>query len=292
MPGWDRSTHRRWWRALAVCAVVVVLGSCRTSRPTDDVVAAFFPLAATARGLTGAGITVADLTPPGVEPHDLEITTDQVDAVLDAKLAVVVGDGFQPSIEAAVARRDGPAVVVLDRIDASGDPHVWLDPVLMRRVVAIVADALVRVYPGERAAIRRREAGLDRDVVELDRAFRGGLADCDRRVVVTAHDAFGHLAARYGLRQEPIAGISPEQEPDPQRIAELTDLVRRTGTTTVFTETLVSPRVATTLAKEAGVRTAVLDPIESPPHGARTFADYLSAMRTDLRELRTALGCR
>jgi len=110
-------------------------------------------------------------------------------------------------------------------------------------------------------------------------------------VIVTAHAAFAHLAARYGLQQRAIAGISTEQEPDPRRIAELSDLVRRDHLTTVFTERLVSPRIAATLARDAHVRTAVLDPIESPAHGP-TFAGYLRSMRSNLGALRRALGCR
>jgi len=132
---------------------------------------------------------------------------------------------------------------------------------------------------------------VDSELAALDREYRTGLARCDRHVIVTAHDAFGHLAARYGLRQRAIAGISPEQEPDAARLADLEDLVRRDGLTTVFTERLVSPRVAATLAREAHVRTAVLDPIESPAHGS-TFAGYLRSMRSNLTALRRALGCR
>ena len=108
---------------------------------------------------------------------------------------------------------------------------------------------------------------------------------------MTAHAAFGRLSAQYRLRQEAIAGISPEQEPDPRRLAELADLVHRGHVTTVFTERLVSSRVARTLAREAGVKTAVLDPIESP-RGVTTFAGYLASMRVNLGALRRALGCR
>jgi zinc transport system substrate-binding protein len=291
----ERGRKRRRWRRVAVGLLAPVLvASCGGGGGTDrhEVVAAFFPLAATLRGLVGPDVTVRDLTPAGVEPHDLEITTDQMDAVLDAELVVVMGKGFQPAVEAAVGRRHGPSVKVLDRLDAGHDPHVWLDPVLMQRVVGLLADALAQLHPDRRGAIHRRAVALDASLAELDREFRAGLADCDRDVIVTAHDAFGRLARRYGLREEPIAGISPEQEPDPRRVAQLSDLVRRTGTTTVFTETLVSPRVAETLAREAGVQTAVLDPIESPPGGTTSFAGYVGAMRADLRELRRALGCR
>jgi zinc transport system substrate-binding protein len=174
---------------------------------------------------------------------------------------------------------------------AGDDPHVWLDPVLMRQVVDRLATAMARAVPRAGDGLDGRAARVDAALAALDADYRRGLADCDRRIIVTAHDAFGHLARRYRLREQAIAGISPEQEPDPRRIAELGDLVRRERVTTVFTERLVSPRVADTLARDAGVRTAVLDPIESPS-GRPTFAAYLRAMRSNLRVLRQALGCR
>jgi zinc transport system substrate-binding protein len=279
--------------ALVVVTVAAAAG-CGTSGPAGggrpSVVAAFFPLAATSRALLGREVTVRDLTPPGVEPHDLELTTDDMDAILDARLVVLMGHGFQPGIESGADRRDGPTLRVLDHVRAGGDPHVWLDPVRMRRIAGLVATAAARAMPARRRAIERRAARLDASLRTLDAEFRAGLRHCRRRVIVTAHAAFAHLADRYGLRQHAIAGISPEQEPDPQRLADLSDLVRRDHLTTVFTERLVSPRVAATLAHDAHVRTAVLDPIESPAHG-RTFAGYLRSMRTNLVALRRALAC-
>jgi zinc transport system substrate-binding protein len=286
---------RRAGGALVLAVLLVVGAACGSSTPAGggrpSVVAAFFPLAATARALGGPRVAVQDLTPPGVEPHDLELTTDDMDAILDAHLVVLMGKGFQPAIESGSDRRSGPTLRVLDRLHTGDDPHVWLDPVLMQRVVALTAAALTRAVPAERPAIAAREVGLRTELATLDGEYRTGLARCDRRVVVTAHAAFEHLARRYGLRQHAIAGISPEQEPDPQRLGELSDLVRRGHLTTVFTERLVSPRVSDTLARDAHVRTAVLDPIESP-HGAATFSGYLRSMRANLRALRHALGCR
>ena len=112
----------------------------------------------------------------------------------------------------------------------------------------------------------------------LDAEFHAGLADCDRQVVVTGHQAFGYLARRYNLEQVAIAGLSPDAEPDPDRLAELTDLVRKRGVTTIFTEELVSPKVAETLAREAGVTTAVLHTIEGLESEGEPGADYFSLM--------------
>ena len=286
-------------RAVAVALAVVLavaLGACGSSADRGSggtgapAVAAFFPIAATLRGLGGPGFRVRDLTPPGVEPHDLELTTADMDGILDAPLVVVMGKGFQPTIERAASHRDHGTVFVLDHLRAGSDPHVWLDPMTMRRVVALLAAAMEHGYPDRRGEIRLRQRRLDAQLQALDREYRAGLDPCGRSVIVTAHAAFGRLAARYGLRQHAIAGMSPEQEPDPRRLADLADLVKRDGVTTVFTERLVSPRVAEALAREANVRTAVLDPIESP-RAATTFVGYVAAMRRNLSVLRAALAC-
>ncbi len=282
--------------ALATAAVgVALLGAACSSAgtPRATAVTPVFPVTAIASALVGPRGPVTSVTPPGVEPHDVEATSTVVDAILDADVAVVVGQGFQPAVESAAARRNGPTVNLLDDLDAGRDPHLWLDPVLMRRVVTLLESSLTNVAPGNRVRLAGRADRLRRQLVALDRAFAAGLAECDRRVIVTAHQAFGRLAARYGLRAVPIAGVSPEQEPDPRRMGELVDLVAREGVTTVFTERAVSTRVGRTLAREAGVRTAVLDPLETPPtDGRQGFDGYLAAMRRNLVVLQRALGCR
>jgi zinc transport system substrate-binding protein len=285
-------------RRITALVVLILFGATAcgshpgVDRSRPSAVAAFFPIAATIGRLGGPTLVVRDLTPPGVEPHDLEPTTDQVDAILDADFVAVMGHGFQPAIERVATQRDTGTVVVLDRLRQPSDPHVWLDPVTMARVTQILASGLARAEPKLGPVILAREQSTLASLRSLDARFRAGLRRCDRRVFVTAHDAFGRLARRYRLRQVAVAGIDPEQDPDPRRLSQLADLVRRDHVTTVFTEELVSPRVAETLAHEAGVTTRVLSPIESPPRGGRGFASYLAAMRRNLGALRTALGCR
>lgn len=256
---------------------LVALAACGSDGNRGDggrlqVVAGFYPLAEAARQVGGDRVEVTDLTPAGLEPHDLELDAGAVDDVLDADVVLLLGQGFQPAVE-DIAPDDTVEILT----QPTDDPHVWLDPTQMADIAERVADA---VDGSADAYVAQLE--------ELDAEFEAGLADCDRRVVVTAHEAFGWLAARYDLRQEGVAGISPTQEPDPRRLAELADLVEAEGVTTIFTEELVSPAVAETLARETGVRTAVLNPLESEP----ADGDYLSAMRGNLDTLREALGCR
>lgn len=284
-------------RALPTAAVLALLlaAGCGDSSDGGDgrprVVASFFPLAEVAQRVGGDAVAVSDLTPAGTEPHDLELAADQVDELLDADLVVHLGGGFQPAVEDAVDQRDGATVAVLDALGLDEgdevDLHVWLDPAQLARAVDLVADALVEAVPDREADVAAAARRYRDDLSDLDAELAAQLDDCERDLVVTAHDAFGALARRYGLRTEAITGLSPEAEPDPGRLAELADLVEREGVTTVFTEELVAPDVAEALARETGVRTAVLDPVEGPSDGG-----YLAAMRRNGDVLAEALGCR
>jgi zinc transport system substrate-binding protein len=281
----------------------LVLGACggdddddAADDGTPAVVASFFPLAEVARQVGGDLVAVQDLTPAAAEPHDLELTTDQVDDLEDADLAIVMGRDFQPAVEQVADRRDGPTVVVLDAIDApeANGPHVWLDPTQMRAIVDVVASALADVDSANTATYEARAAAYNDELDALDQEFASGLESCARREIITAHEAFGWLADRYDLEQLAIAGLEPGQEPSADRIAELADLADGTGATTIFTETLVPSDVAETVAREAGgLRTRVLNPIEGLTDEERDAGeDYVSLMRANLAALREALDCR
>ncbi len=264
----------------------------RTANGTS-VVVAFYPLAFAAQEIGGGAVDVRNLTPPGSEPHDIELRPRDVAAIQSADAVFYLSHGFQPAVEQAAGGAHGTRVDALAGIalrsgigDESGkaDPHIWLDPVLFARVVTRIGHALGR--PRRAAALRHR-------VLALNAAYRRGLARCDRREFVTSHAAFGYLAARYHLHQVAITGLDPQSEPSAQRLKSLSELVRRDGETTVFFEKLVSPKLAQTVAREAGARTAVLDPIEGlTTHERNAGDDYLTLMRRNLAQLRTALACR
>ncbi|HEX9994908.1 MAG TPA: metal ABC transporter substrate-binding protein [Acidimicrobiales bacterium] len=281
-----------WFPAVLACAVLAAgCGAAAGSGKAAPVrvAAGVYPLAFAAQRVGGDRVDVVTLTPPGVEPHDLELDPDQVDDVQTADLVLLVGGGLQPAVEAAAGDADGEVVDVLAAVDVvGGDPHVWLDPVRMQAVVAEVADALAAVDGAGAAGYRARADELAGELAALDADLRAGLADCRSRLLVTTHAAFGYLAGRYDLEPEPLTGLAPEAEADPDRLAELADLVEGGGVTTVFTEALAPADLAETLAAEAGVGTAVLDPIEGPP----AEGDYLDAMWSDLAALREGLGCR
>jgi zinc transport system substrate-binding protein len=282
---------------LAIIAAVVLFAGCGgsddgSSDSRTDVVAAFYPLAWAAQEIGGNTVSVRNLTPPGAEPHDIELSARDVERIRSADVVFYLGDGFQPGVEDAVDGADGETVDMLEgqklaRGTEEGselDPHVWLDPVRFAQIAERIGRTL-----GE----PERGAALGDRLRALDREYRKGLADCERHELVTSHAAFGYLAARYGLEQIPITGIEPEAEPSARQLESIVRQVEQHHATTVFFETLVSPRLAETVAREAGARTAVLNPIEGlTERQLGDGEDYLSVMRENLAALRTALGCR
>ncbi|MGP4027781.1 metal ABC transporter substrate-binding protein [Actinomadura sp. 3N407] len=297
-----------------LAAALTACGGASDAAPPGktEVIASFYPVAWLAGKVGGNDVLVRTLTEPGAEPHDLELTARQVASIGDGDFAVYVG-GVQPAVDEAVQRHakdkslDAASVVKTlpapdgthdeeehdhqehDHRDAGHDPHIWLDPSRMAAVATALGDRLAAADPDHASGHRERAASTAAELTALDRAFRDGLRTCERREIITAHAAFGYLADRYGLRQIAVAGVDPAAEPSPRRMADLTRRVSSTGATTVFTETLVSPKVAETLARAAGVRTAVLDPIEGIEDGSAD--DYMTIMQRNLRTLRPALEC-
>lgn len=313
--GRRRSGRRR--RALAAAcaagAAATLLGAgvsaCAGAAGTESggkvaVIGSFYPMAWVARRVAGADASVTTLTKPGAEPHDLELTPRQIVDVSRADLVVYIR-GLQPAVDQAVDQHAKSKAIdaasLVRTLPATGgdagegaggngrDPHLWLDPLRLAAVARTVGDRLAATDSAHAAAYRAGVRTLVADLDALNGQFATGLRTCRHKTIVTGHAAFAYLAERYGLTQVSVAGVDPQNEPSPARLARLTGEIRRTGATTVFTETLVSPKVSQTLAREAGVRTATLDPVEGLPAGSK--GDYLSIMRQNLQTLRTALEC-
>ena len=269
-----------------------------------SVVASFYPLRFAADRIGGDCVDVTNLTPPGVEPHDLELTPDAVESIATADVVLYLGGGFQPAIEDAIQDSQGEVVDLLDAVattPAEGeeaeegllvDPHVWLDPGRFEEIVQATADAFERTGKVGACDVSGAAGELRSELAGLDAEFRSALDGCERDVLVTNHAAFGYLASAYGLRQEAIAGLEPEGEPSAKRLAEVKELVEREGVTTIFTEDARLARGRRDPRREAGVETAVLFPIEGLTDvEAAAGDDYLSLMRDNLETLRVALGC-
>jgi zinc transport system substrate-binding protein len=302
-------------------AMVSACGGSGGRGATDDrlsVVAAFYPLQYALSQIGGEHVAITGLTKPGAEPHDLELSPRQVAAVAQADV-VVYEKHFQPAVDAAVdeeapdtgfdvspaARLD--LVAVEDGHDHGGetqeehsdhaddgtrarDPHFWLDPMRYADVGDAIATELAARDSVNAAAYQVNARTFRASMSTLDAEFRSGLKSCSSHELVTSHAAFGYLSESYGFHQESITGLSPDAEPSPAAMAELTRHIRETGASTVYAETLVSEDVARTLARETGARLAVLDPIEGIT-SASAGRDYPTVMRANLEVLRAGQEC-
>lgn len=309
----------------AVLASALTLSACGapdsdpSAAPESDqmkVVAAFYPLQFVAERVGGPEVTVTNLTQPGAEAHDVELTPRQIATLTEADV-VVYQSGFQPAVDAAINQIrpahsvDVTTVVELHQLTGTGehdhdeagsaqdapagedrgaDPHVWLDPTRMITITDTVAEAMGTAQPDKAAVFRTNATALNGELTRLDESFRTGLQTCERREFVVSHAAFGYIADRYDLTQIPLRGLSPDAEPSPARIAEVQQLAREYGITTIFYETLVSPEVAESVARDLGLKTDVLDPLEGLTEASRG-QDYFEVMDANLTALKGANEC-
>ncbi|MEV0978018.1 metal ABC transporter substrate-binding protein [Streptomyces sp. NPDC049915] len=277
-----------------------------------DVVASFYPMAYLAERIGGSHVNVTSLTAPGQEPHDLEISARQRGRVEQSD-AVLYLKGLQPAVDEAVGQSeartkiDAASLTTLEKHgnevgghaaehdhehgeEGGGqDPHIWLDPVRYAEVARGVGAAFAKADPLHAADYRKNTAALVGELDALDAEFAAGLKNTKTKVFLTTHAAFGYLAERYGLTEEAINGLDPESEPSAARVRELEKMAKADHVSTVFYETLVSDKTARTVARDAGLRTDVLDPIEGITKKSRG-QDYLQVMRANLKSLQTALG--
>jgi zinc transport system substrate-binding protein len=297
---------RRWGGALTALALVAGLTTaCQGPRSGDHtVVTSFYPLYFIAQSVAGRYNDVLDLTPPGVEPHEYELTVRQV-AEIDLARVGFYEKGVAPSVDQAMVN-DSPdhALDVTSVVELAGpvagsgvestsddkDPHFWQDPILMADATNAFAETMAEADPAHADYYRRRALRLTQQLVNLDQAYRSTLSSCRIKTIVVSHDAFEYLARRYDVDVVPIAGLEPDAEPSLQRLQDLSHLIRDRGVTTVFFETLASPDLAQSLAGDLGIRAAVLDPIEGLT-SADPDATYLTLMRRNLAALAKAGEC-
>lgn len=297
--------------ALLAVSALAACGAAEGSDADVSVVASFYPLEFVTEQIGGTHVEVTNLTAAGTEPHDLELAAQQMAAITDADLVVYLS-GFQPAVDKATSLQapdtafDVATATTLreagegEEHDHEGegeeghdhggmDPHVWLDPTKLDEIAAGVADRLAEADPEHKQDFQDNAAAFSEKLATLDEEFTAGLTDCRSTDIVTSHEAFGYLAARYGLHETAVSGLSPDSDPGADTIKQVSDFVNEHGVTTIFYETLVNPAVAETIAAETGATTAVLDPIEGIAPDSSD--DYFSIMRANLAALNQALGC-
>lgn len=275
------------------------------------VVASFYPLAEFAQGVGGDLIVVTNLTSAGGEPHDFDPSAQDVARLHASNVFVYNGGGLEPWVDRILpdVQRSGVDIVNTtegmqlmelereesghgDELAQAHDPHVWLSPALAQQQVRAIAAALVRVDPVHAQVYTRNADRYLAQLQELHADFLSGTAQCKRRDLVTSHAAFAYLAREYGLTMIPIAGLSPDEEPTPARLAEISKIVRQRGVTHIFFETLISPALSETIAEETGASTIAMNPLEGlSEEEVSQGKSYITVQRENLAAIRTALDC-
>ncbi|MGZ4107010.1 MAG: metal ABC transporter substrate-binding protein [Tumebacillaceae bacterium] len=311
------------WRKLAIgciLAIGLLLTGCNLqANPSSTgtgghlkVVTTFYPLYEFSKQIAGNDADVAMLIPSGMEPHDWEPTPKDVARISEAGVFVYNGGGIEPWVDNVLKSVDEPNLHVVEATNgihlmegtAEGgeeeqykasrkalDPHVWLDPALAQTEVQTIADAFVAADPQHADVYRKNAAAYIGKLKELDNTYKTTLQTTKAKEFVTQHAAFGYLARQYGLTQLPIAGLDPEQEPSAAEMADIISFAKAHQVKTIFFETLVSPKVAQSVAQEIGASTAVLNPLEGLTDEEKAQGlDYIAVMKNNLDALTKALN--
>ncbi len=281
-----------------------------------QITASFYPLYFFASVIGKDKTDVFNITPAGVEPHDYDPTPQDIARIQNTKLLIVNGGSFEPwldklkdelknvtivntteglSLQESTQRHEEEHEEEEDEKheeESNIDPHTWLSPVLAKSQVDKIYQGFIKIDPNNRASYVANTEDLKQKLDELDRKFAQGLSACSQKSFVTSHTAFSYLAAEYNLTQVPISGITPDEEPSPAQLAQVSEFVKENNIKYIFFETLVSPKLSETIANETGAKTLVLDPIEGlSDDDIRTGKNYFTVMEDNLKNLQIALEC-
>lgn len=315
------------WRILTSISIallaLILLAGCSSNKakvatpdgtPRIKVVATVYPVYEFIKQVGGDKVEVVMLIPPGAEPHDWEPTAKDITRIKDAKIFAYHGAGFEPveklltkdvlGTTVPVEVSKGVAKLAEDHEDDDhkddkhkddkhgheGDSHMWLDPLSAQQEVNTILAALITVDEKNAAYYKENAEKFNKQLADLDLQYKKSLGNIARKDIITSHEAFGYLAARYGLNQVGIMGLSPDAEPTPDKMAEITKFCREHKVKYIFFETIASPKLAQTIAKETGAELLVLNPIENlTEEEMKQGKNYLSIMKDNLVNLEKAL---
>jgi zinc transport system substrate-binding protein len=284
---------------ILILAGLTLITNQRLPRQNDDrkisIVTSFYPLYFFTSQIATGAAEIYNLTPNGVEPHDYELTPKDMAKIYDSELLIINGSGVEPwaqKTELNLKDRPNKILTVGDNLIVNGDPHIWLSPKLAQMEVQKITAALIAIDRTNTQLYQNNSQTLQKKLENLDQQYQTELSRCTKKNIITSHDAFGYLANDYHLNQISIAGLSPEVEPSAQRLAEIADYAKKNQVQYIFFESLVSPKLAQTIAREIGAKTLVLNPIEGLNDEEITSGqDYFTKMQQNLTNLKVALTC-
>lgn len=266
------------------------------------ITASFYPLAEFAKQVGGENVKVVNITPSGYEPHDYEPTPQNIVDINQSKIFIYNGSNLDPWAQKIAPELNKKGVVTIRMTDYFNlltyknnkpSPHIWLDPVLIKKEVEIISDALQKIDPRNSSTYKKNTKLYIEKLEKLNQEFKDGLSSCKLREAIASHDAFGYLSKRYNIDIIPISGISPKEEPSLRKLSEITKLAKNKKIKYIFFETLANPKLSKMIAQEVGAKTLVLNPIEGlTEKEIKSGENYISEMRKNLNNLKLALACK
>ena len=276
------------------------VGALSSNQSKIKVVASFYPMYEFVKQVGGDRVDVSTLIPIGVEPHDYDPTIQQILNAQTADMLVYNSLGLEtwvPKVNGkfALDASNGIALMSSTNPDPRGtDPHVWLDPILAKKEVENIRDGLIKVDPANVAYYTANAKKFSGQLDSLDASIRTVLPTCQKKDFVALHEAFGYFAKRYGLNQHSVLGISPEGEVAAQKLQQIVQLTRNLGINIIYSEDLVDPRLANTIAQEIpNGKVLILSPIEGINQSEQKAGiTYLGKMNQDIAALKEGLACK
>lgn len=279
-------------------------GDAKNSDTGDKlkVVTSFYAMYDFAEKIGGDKVSVINMVPAGIEPHDWEPAASDITNLEKAQVFIYNGAGMEHWVDTVLDSLSNKELVITEASsgiilqkghseeEGTYDPHVWLNPENAKSEMNNIKDAFIKADPNNEAYYSENYETYTAKLDALDKKYKETLTALENKDIIVAHEAFGYLCNAYGLNQVGIEGLSPDSEPDPSKMEEIIQFAKDNKVKVIFFEELVSPKVAETIAKEVGVKTDVLNPLEGlSEDDIKAGGDYFSVMETNLTSLAEAL---
>jgi zinc transport system substrate-binding protein len=268
-----------------------------------------------ARNIAGDRADVSVFIPIGDEPHGWEPTTQEIQEIENSKLFIYNGYGMESFIPTFLSDGSFPNTTFVkasegiqmqpadiqhmasdeaDPVIAQGgmDPHVWNDPILAEREVRNIADAMEKADPTNAQYYENNTLAYDAKLSRIDQDIRSGLSKCQTHTFASFHNAFNYFSQRYNLTDIWISGLAPEAEVAPQDLAKVEEIIKQDHLKVIFSEDLVDPKLADSLATDVGATTRILSPLEGINETEqKENVTFIGKWYQNLDALRYAMGC-
>lgn len=284
---------------------IIALAGCSSQEvsvkngKTLRIITSFYPIYEIAHQIGGDMVNIKNIIPGGTEPHDYEPTARDIVDMREANLVIYNGLGLEPWKDKIIPDLAKNGIATMQMADIFGDtaiandPHLWLDPVNYKKEAEEVSKKIIELDPAHADIYKANTKKFIQQLDALNVSYEKGLTSCKFNTFITNHAAFAYIAKRYRLNMIPIAGLSPDIEPSPKAMADITNIIRQKNIRYVLTETLVSPKIANTLAESSGAKTLTMNPLEGLTNSEIAAGkNYITTMEDNLRSLETALECK